>query len=165
MLFEALLQLIQEKRWEKIRVQDLLDRTGIGRSTFYAHFDNKFDLLTAAIPSVTLPIAVASDDMPDLRSLFDHVEEMQPVLEPLLSQPLLSDVTDAFHHQLADAWHAHLRARGAASERAEITSQFLAGALMAVFRDWVTKGCVQPADELCAHITQLAARIITDDEN
>ena len=159
MLFDALLELIQEKRWEKIRVQDLLDRTGLGRSTFYAHFDNKFDLLTAAIPTITLPIAASDDDMPDLQPLFDHVNEMQPVLRPLMSQPLLSDITDAFHHQLADAWREHLDSQAVAPTDAAMLSQFLAGALMAVCRDWLASGCARPADEICAHFTGLATSV------
>lgn len=162
MLFEALLELIQEKRWEKIRVQDLLDRTGLGRSTFYAHFDNKFDLLTAAIPSVTLPIGTTGKEMPDLQPLFDHVEAMQPVLRPLLSQPLLSDITDAFHRQLGEAWRSHLDARGVEQQAAAMTSQFLAGALMAVCRDWLVHDCKRPAHELCNDFTELVARVTAE---
>lgn len=162
LLFDALLELIQEKRWDKIRVQDLLDRTGLGRSTFYAHFDNKFGLLTAAIPSITLPIGTTGEDMPDLQPLFEHVEEMRPVLRPLLSQPLLGEITDVFHRQLAEAWCSHLAARGLEPEAASMTSQFLAGALMAVCRDWLNNDCKRPAHELCKDFTTLVARVTAE---
>jgi AcrR family transcriptional regulator len=41
----ALVELVLTKRWAKITVQDLLDRAGVGRSTFYAHYRSKDDLL------------------------------------------------------------------------------------------------------------------------
>ncbi len=45
LLQHALQELILEKGYEPITVQDLLDRADVGRSTFYAHFRDKDDLL------------------------------------------------------------------------------------------------------------------------
>src|SRR5258707_301232 len=43
-LREALVALIVERGYEKVTVQDVLDRADIGRSTFYAHYRDKDDL-------------------------------------------------------------------------------------------------------------------------
>ena len=45
LLHQALMQLILRKNYESITVQDLLDEADIGRSTFYAHYAGKDDLL------------------------------------------------------------------------------------------------------------------------
>lgn len=45
LLSEALIGLMQEKRYDAITVQDLIDRADVGRSTFYAHYRDKEDLL------------------------------------------------------------------------------------------------------------------------
>ncbi len=43
-LREALVELILEKRYDAITVQNVLDRANVGRSTFYAHYRDKEDL-------------------------------------------------------------------------------------------------------------------------
>jgi AcrR family transcriptional regulator len=44
-LGQALIELIQEGDYDSITVQRILDRAGIGRATFYAHYRNKEDVL------------------------------------------------------------------------------------------------------------------------
>lgn len=45
LLHQALISLISEKNYESITVQQILDRAGVGRSTFYTHFRDKDELL------------------------------------------------------------------------------------------------------------------------
>lgn len=42
---EAFSALVQEKRYSLISVQDILDRAGVGRATFYKHFKTKEEVL------------------------------------------------------------------------------------------------------------------------
>jgi AcrR family transcriptional regulator len=46
-LYTALIQLILEKHYDLITVQDIIDRANVGRSTFYVHFRDKEDLLVS----------------------------------------------------------------------------------------------------------------------
>jgi AcrR family transcriptional regulator len=45
LLSEALVRLIQEKDYSTITVSDIIERANVGRSTFYAHYQTKDDLL------------------------------------------------------------------------------------------------------------------------
>lgn len=44
-LSQALIELILEKHYDEITVQDVIDQADVGRSTFYAHYRDKEDLL------------------------------------------------------------------------------------------------------------------------
>ncbi|MCL5042120.1 MAG: TetR/AcrR family transcriptional regulator [Gammaproteobacteria bacterium] len=55
LLLDTMYQLVLEKDYREITVQDLLDRSGVARSTFYAHFRDKEDLLVAGYEYIGLP--------------------------------------------------------------------------------------------------------------
>ena len=48
-LYEALLLLMKEKTFEEIKVSDICNKALINRSTFYAHYEDKYELLVEFI--------------------------------------------------------------------------------------------------------------------
>ena len=51
-LQQAIVELVVEKGFESIKVQDILDKANIGRTTFYAHYQDKGELLHACFEEV-----------------------------------------------------------------------------------------------------------------
>lgn len=144
----SILDQIQRKRWEKITVQDLLDQTGISRSTFYAHYDNKLAVLTDEIPSVADTIRIdASKRVVDLQPLFAHVDEMAPILHPLLSQPVLREINDNFEREFAGVFRALVE------DNESWLPEFLAGALISSVRQYAAQRVRRPPDEVAAEIS------------
>jgi len=46
---QAFLELMQQQNFQSITIQDIADRATVNRATFYAHFEDKYDLLDSFI--------------------------------------------------------------------------------------------------------------------
>ena len=57
-LLRAFFGLVLERRYDEIKVADILERSGVGRSTFYEHFSSKDAILAS---SLTGPFEVLAD--------------------------------------------------------------------------------------------------------
>src|SRR5262250_1647546 len=81
-LTHAMVDLVTEKRFDDITVQNLIDRAEIGRSTFYSHFRDKEDLfqrnwerfLDMCLEQIILDEVGKGSFFP-VRFLFDHLKE------------------------------------------------------------------------------------------
>nr|BFE75079.1 hypothetical protein GCM10020092_083800 [Actinoplanes digitatis] len=68
MLQEALVALIEERGYERLTVQDVLDRADIGRSTFYTHFRDKDALFMTWFDGLREDLRSEFDAMTDSRA-------------------------------------------------------------------------------------------------
>lgn len=96
-LHRALIELLLERPYERITVRDILDRADVGRSTFYAHFRDKDDLLlvssteylraaiTAARPEDPAAPPISAPLAP-VYTLFQLAEENPEVYRALLGR-------------------------------------------------------------------------------
>src|SRR5215469_17127521 len=147
LLHEALLALIQEKGFEALTVQDILDRANLGRATFYAHFDNKEDLLLSGFEHLRSSLreqqrrALARHTSSDHRlfafshEIFEHVAAYRNVYRPMIRKPSGARVEQLLHKMMIDLVREEVLATLSTASPPSQTSilepvvQFLAGGL------------------------------------
>jgi AcrR family transcriptional regulator len=92
LLHRAIMSLMQEKRYDSITVQDIIDRADVGRSTFYAHYQDKEDLVDSNLQEILDDLSQSLADsgpesqrlLPTL-ALFRHVQENRRLFEAMHS--------------------------------------------------------------------------------
>lgn len=110
-IHEGLFSLMLEKQYNKITIQEIIDRANVGRSTFYSHFATKDELLLSSIEHllVLLNEYVISymdqgEDKPRLipvRELFEHIKENSRIMKGLIK----ANSADLFFEKAQTYWN------------------------------------------------------------
>jgi len=107
MLSEALFELIKEKNYESITIQEITNQADVHRATFYLHFATKEELLATSLESLFVDLeartkAESGVEEPSFlkeskagRIMFEHVAEYADLYRVLVGQKGVGYVT---HH-------------------------------------------------------------------
>ena len=158
-LGDALVNLILEKPFDSITVQDVLDRAGVSRSTFYVHYRDKNDLLLSDADEFFEGMATAlsrrgesSDRVAPVRELFAHLEHARDFHAALVAAERIQDVMELAQGHSARGIDQRLtelpRATGTSPERRRALSQAFAGALLSMLTWWINRGMPESPDEI-----------------
>lgn len=157
MLWEALLALLQDRDWGEINVQMICDRADVARSTFYAHFPTKQDLLDSGFALGATEIAAQiANRAPEgrlhtLEWLVDHVGEAQGFQRRVQGTPAGQAIMARFRAMTADLLRADLERFGTPISAEDLA--FLTGGIFAVIEAWVAQGCREPKPALILRLT------------
>jgi AcrR family transcriptional regulator len=90
LLHEAIVALIRERGWDAITVQDVCERADVGRSTFYAHFADKEELLISGFGELSRQLREhvrgGGKSLAFTRALIEHTREYEPIYRALLGR-------------------------------------------------------------------------------
>jgi AcrR family transcriptional regulator len=161
LLGDALVALMQEKPFDGITVQDVLDRAGVGRSTFYAHYKDKEDLFLSdaeefleGMSSCLSRGGERSERVAPVQELFAHVAEKRKLYEALVASGRVHDFYDLAQGCFARGIERRLcelpRSRELGADARAALSQALSGALFSLLKSWLAQGALRPPRELDA---------------
>lgn len=159
-LGDALIALVEEKAMHRITVREVLDRAGVGRSTFYVHYQDKDDLFLSLLEegvqmwsNILSNRQEKSGRVAPVAEFFAHVGSARK----LYRSPVACDRIQAFF-DLAQGYFARgigrrLKEIGFASpDRRELDARAhaLAGSLLSLLKWWLDGGMKESAEDMDA---------------
>jgi AcrR family transcriptional regulator len=158
-LGDALVALMQEKAFETITVQDVLDRAHVSRSTFYTHYSDKDDLLMSDAEEFFEALSMAlsehgdiSDRVFPVKEFFNHLADVQPFYKALVKSGKFQENMELARGHFARGIERRLSElpRGKAipaNERSAIAFTH-AGALLSLLTWWLDRGMREPPEQM-----------------
>lgn len=113
-IHEALYSLMQEKKYSKITIQNIIDRANVGRSTFYSHYTTKDELLLSSVEHILEMLnqyiesyGETNDDKSRLIpvvELFEHIKENNKIIKGLMK----SEGAGMFFENVQSYWNTKI---------------------------------------------------------
>jgi AcrR family transcriptional regulator len=162
----ALRDLMQQTTLHEITVQDVLNRAGVSRSAFYAHFSSTQDLLLSDMDEFLERIATAlcgteqTERIVPVREFFSHVGEAEHIRAALVRSDRMSDFFDLAREHFARGIGCRLReiprSRELPKVEREMLAHALAGVLLSHLDWWIRQRKRLPAEQMDQRFHALA---------
>lgn len=162
----AMLELLSEKGYEAITVQDILGRAGIGRTTFYSHYFDKEDvhssLLEQMLEGMQEQLSVEHGEqgiVPSL-DLFQHIRQQpkhfQAIADGQSGERLWEGMQTMLGKIIEQALLAASEDTNPPSIPVSVVAPYLAGAFLNLLKWWLKSGMTYSPEEMDKIFRQLA---------
>jgi len=154
-LAHALIQLIQESgRFADITVRQILQRSGIGRTTFYAHFRSKEDVLHSTYEGIfgvhkeqLRQDTSAKPRLFPVSEFLEHLAGAKPVLVAFRKAGLADDMRSQFVGYAADIIECRIRdLKLSTTVQPRLAARMLAAALIESLDWWFDHESISAAE-------------------
>ncbi|HZM99744.1 MAG TPA: TetR/AcrR family transcriptional regulator [Pyrinomonadaceae bacterium] len=158
-LGDALIALMQEKPFDTITVQDVLDRAHVSRSTFYTHYSDKDDLLMSDAEEFFEALSMALSQHGDkservfpVREFFAHLSDVQPFFKALVKSGKYHENMELARGHFARGIERRLaelpRGKNIPANQLPAIAFAHAGALLSLLSWWLDRGMRESPAEM-----------------
>lgn len=166
-IYDALMILMAQKSFEEIKVSEICDQAMINRSTFYAHFEDKYVLLDSLINDLknSLITRFEKNDFEAINkqyfikfiSLFlDEVEENKELYHMIINSNKNSIAIDMVLDTLREQAINDLNKKGFVSELPnEVIVDYYLGGLVNLFKLWMKSYHPYTKEEMLNYVEKL----------
>ena len=152
LLIQTALQLVLEKGYEAITIQDITDRADLGRGTFYIHFKDKEEVIWTAFQDLFHELELEAHSKLDRRlpqveyfgllNIFQHAEKNRDLYRVMFGGQGSAMLTGRAQDYLANAFLYDIRQAPQSAEidfdlPEEIEAQLLTGAITRLLYWWL----------------------------
>jgi AcrR family transcriptional regulator len=163
----AFAELLVEKPYEEILVQDILDRANIGRTTFYAHYFDKEDVLNSIVElelellTRQISHAAAKQRVVPSLELFEHAyhsenQQFRALMRSRAGEFLWEALQAALCRAIEPTLCTLSAERRSPSIPLPVVSEYLAGAFLTLLKWWVAADMPYPPEQMESIFQQLA---------
>lgn len=166
----ALIDLVHERGFATLTIQDIVDRANVGRTTFYLHYDSKDDLLQSCHEAMIsrahfgplYPLSkeawLAPETPAGMVSTYQHLRAEWEHLGSIFQGQDNKILLQRFHDWNARQLEASLRAAfadTACTMPVEVLATYLAGAQIALLHAWLAKPSVYTPELMAQTVHRL----------
>ena len=153
LLYDAMFDLLRDNRFENIKVTDICDKAEIHRTTFYKHFDNKYELLEYCI----LKLSEGFDEILG-KYHYDNIEKDNLFIEILSNNKngiLMEKVYDVIINRVTENLKNNVSADKLKGIPPEFIAQYYVAATFEVYRYWLEHPDFCTKEELIKYLDVL----------
>ncbi len=150
-LYESLIDLLSEKPFEEIKVSDICEQAYINRSTFYAHYSDKYELFADLIEDLrsSLALELTSNEnisnsreyyLEMLKIFLNHVEEKKKIYFSIMIHNKNSIIMDMVYDTLNEDIKIRIEKEKSIiipNIPSDIVTKFYLGAVFNVGMEWI----------------------------
>ncbi|OMP95330.1 TetR/AcrR family transcriptional regulator [Staphylococcus haemolyticus] len=168
-LITSFSDLLQTKSFEQITVQDLCAKANVRRSTFYRHFNDKYDLLNHVVSTLIdhfreLYLPDINPDNPRqffeklMRDVLTFIHDNKDIVRSVITLNFYGEVYTIFYEQIYKAVQKQIefdRQSGQFYVDVTIYGEFLTGGILSVITNWIQHGQQQSIDKVTKEIVNM----------
>ncbi|OBR63127.1 hypothetical protein A7K91_23795 [Paenibacillus oryzae] len=175
-IIESLLKLVRRKTFQSITVRDITDLANVNRTTFYAHFTDKYDLLDSMIEEklqllkkelmnnveASQSVDSAQPEAADgyYLSFFNHLAEHEPYYRIVLEEAYAEKHFSAMQNVVRDSLYERILRFDPEQKLLiplDLLLDYMSVSLMGLSRKWLEQQMIYTPRYMALQLTRLSA--------